>query len=84
MDEIFQAADRAERDIEDIDDVLYHLGEIKDRLEKSKTRTAESLCVIEDMIETAKAEKGELEGIIAKAEEYERHAAEREYWRAVI
>lgn len=84
MSGIFQAADKAEHDIEDLDDVLYHLGEIRDRLAKSKTRTAESLCVIEDMIDTAKAEKVELEEIVARAEEYERRAAEREYWRAVI
>lgn len=84
LGEIFQAADRAEHDIEDIDDVLYHLGEIRDRLKDSKTRTADFLCAISDMIDAAKAEKGELEATIATAEAYERRALEREYWEAKL
>ena len=53
--EQLRAAEKAEHDIETIDDVLYHLGEIKEALEGTDTRTAESLCVIIDMIDTAEA-----------------------------
>lgn len=84
MSGIFQAAERAENDISTIDDVLYHLGEIADLLDKSKTRTAEGLCVIRDMIDTAKAEKRELEAVIEKANTEERRAEERGYWRDVL
>ena len=81
--EILQAAEKAERDIETIDDVLYHLGEIKEALLDSDTRTADSLCVIDDMIDTAKGEKTELEAIVAQADTYERRAAEREYYESL-
>ncbi|MBQ3326541.1 MAG: hypothetical protein IJG86_01985 [Clostridia bacterium] len=81
--EILQAAEKAERDIETIDDVLYHLGEIKEALQGSDTRTADSLCVIDDMIDTAKGEKTELETIVAQADTYERRAAEREYYESL-
>lgn len=84
MTELFHAAEKAERDIEDLDEVLYHLGEIKEALEPSDTRTAESLCVIVDMIDTAKAEKAELEEIVAQANAHERRALEREYLRGVL
>ena len=81
--EILQAAEKAERDIETLDDVLYHLGEIKEALLDSDTRTADSLCVIDDMIDTAKGEKTELEAIVAQADTYERRAAEREYYESL-
>lgn len=82
--EQLRAAEKAEHDIETIDDVMYHLGEIKEALEGTDTRTAESLCVIIDMIDTAEAEKAELEKVVAEADTYERRAAEREYFRSAL
>ena len=84
MDATLQAASKAEDDIETINDVLYHLGEIKDALEGSDTQTADSLCVILDMMDTAKAEKAQLEAAIAKADEIERRASEREYFGGLL
>jgi len=78
------SAIKAEEDLETIEDVLYHLGEIKEALEGSDTRTADSLCVILDMMDTAKAEKAELEAAITEADNIERRALEREYFRSLL
>ena len=82
MSEATRAIEKAERDIDTIDTVLYHLGEIKEAMEKSDTRTADSLCVILDTIDIAKAEKADLEKIADEAHTIERRAAEREYFRS--
>lgn len=84
MDALFYAADKAEHDIDTLDDVLYHLGEIKDALESSDTETASSLGVITDLIAAAKAEKDRLHAVVADAENRERQAAERDYYRSVL